>query len=67
MAYFKVTGGCRCRSVRYRIDAPASDTYHCHCSICRKVQGAIFVTHSTYPKANFHLEKGADNLSWFDS
>ena len=67
MADFEVTGGCQCGSVHYRIDAPASDTHHCHCSICRKLQGVIFVTLSTYPKANFHLEKGGDNLSSFDS
>ena len=67
MADFTLTGGCQCGSVRYRIDAPARDTHHCHCSICRKLQGALFVTLSTFSKADFHFEKGADNLSSFDS
>jgi hypothetical protein len=67
MADFNVSGGCQCGSVRYTIDAPASDTHHCHCGICRKLQGAIFVTLSTFPKASFHLEKGEDNLSSFES
>jgi len=67
MADFKVTGGCQCGAVRYTITEPAVETHHCHCGICRKLHGAVFVTLSVFPRAGFHFDKGADNLGTFDS
>ena len=67
MADHHATGGCHCGAVRFSIDAPASDTHHCHCGICRKLQGAVFVTLSTFPSDAFRIDKGKDNLSVFDS
>ena len=60
MADFKLTGGCHCGNVRYTITAPAVDTHHCHCSICRKVYGAIFVTLSIFPRSGFKFDKQQD-------
>ncbi len=37
-------GGCLCGVVRYRIALPPLWVAHCHCSICRRAQGAGFVT-----------------------
>jgi hypothetical protein len=60
MADFELTGGCHCGNVRYTITAPAVDTHHCHCSICRKVHGAIFVTLSIFPRSGFKFDKQQD-------
>ncbi len=60
MADFKISGGCHCGNVRYTITAPAVDTHHCHCSICRKVHGAIFVTLSIFPRSGFKFDKQQD-------
>src|SRR5260370_8280396 len=60
MADFKLTGGCHCGNVRYTITAPAVDTHHCHCSICRKVHGAIFVTLSIFPRSGVQFDKQQD-------
>jgi hypothetical protein len=67
MADFKLTGGCFCGGVRYTITAPAVDTHHCHCSICRKFHGAIFVTLSVFPRSAFTYDKGTGNLGTYNS
>jgi len=38
------TGGCSCGAVRYRVGMPPLWVAHCHCSMCRRAQGAAFVT-----------------------
>ncbi len=64
---FKLTGGCQCGAVRYTMSAPATDTVHCHCSMCRKVHGALFATFSAIPADAFRIDRGADNLTAFES
>ena len=66
MADFKVSGGCFCGDNRFEITEAAVDTHHCHCSICRRLQGAAFVTLSIFPKAGFKWTQGGD-LATFDS
>ncbi len=67
MSDFKRTGGCQCGAVRYTIDAPVTMTGHCHCSMCRKVHGALMVTYSIIPRDHFSIDQGADSLATFDS
>lgn len=67
MSDFVRTGGCFCGAVRYRFTAPALETHHCHCSMCRKVHGALFGTFSVILKDYFSVEKGAENLVPFQS
>lgn len=43
-------GGCLCGAVRYRIDGAPRVVSHCHCSLCRRVSGAGFVTWLTVRK-----------------
>jgi hypothetical protein len=65
MADFEISGGCHCRAVRYGITTPAVDTHHCHCSVCRKAHGAIFVTLSVYPGNAFKYERGEGYLATY--
>ena len=67
MADVSLTGGCLCGAVRYTIQGPAVDTHHCHCGICRKFSGALFVTVSYFPKDRVTLTQGTDNLSTYDT
>lgn len=46
-------GGCFCGAVRYRAEGPPSDETHCHCSICRRLSAAAFVTWATFPRDGF--------------
>lgn len=66
MASSPITGGCFCGQNRFEISAPAVDTHHCHCSICRRLQGAPFVTLSIFPRSGFKWTKGP-SLDTFDS
>src|SRR5215470_10386431 len=37
-------GGCFCGAVRWRTTGPLYHVTHCHCSICRRLSAAPFVT-----------------------
>jgi hypothetical protein len=39
-----IQGTCLCGTLRYEITGPLVDMVHCHCSRCRKQQGAPFAT-----------------------
>ncbi len=62
-----LSGGCQCGAVRYGVRAPASAVYHCHCSMCRKLHGAIFASFAVALRAQIDIERGADNLATFES
>ncbi len=62
-----LTGGCHCGAVRYRVDAPAQETYHCHCSICRQIHGALFASFAIVAPGDFVITDGADGLTRYDS
>ena len=58
MANFKpISGSCLCGENQFEISQPAVETHHCHCSICRRLQGAAFVTLSIFPKSGFRWAK----------
>lgn len=67
MAAFELKGGCQCGTVRYVVSEPARALSHCHCSMCRKLHGAIYVTFSEVPRTGFRIERGADNLAEYQS
>lgn len=68
MANFKkITGSCFCGANQFEITQPAVDTHHCHCSVCRRLQGAAFVTLSIFPKAGLRWTKGGTALHSFNS
>ncbi len=63
----QMTGGCLCGAVRFEVSAPASDLYHCHCSMCRKMHGTAFATYAVIARSAMALTRGEDNLSSFKS
>jgi hypothetical protein len=48
-----LNGGCFCGFVRYRVDANPFDEANCHCTMCRRTNGAAFVTWFTVPREAF--------------
>ena len=62
-----LAGGCLCGAVRYELTAEPRDLYHCHCSICRKCQGALYPTYASVARSGFRLLSGADALSTYAS
>lgn len=37
------TGSCMCGAVRFTISVPVTETAACHCSMCRKWSGGVFM------------------------
>lgn len=62
-----VSGSCFCGAVRFRIALPTLFCGHCHCSMCRRLHGAGFVTWIAVPPERFTLEAGEGDLVRFAS
>jgi len=39
-----VPGACRCGAIRYQILLPTLESVHCHCTRCRRWNGAAYTT-----------------------
>jgi hypothetical protein len=63
----EVSGSCFCGAVCFHLELPSKWCAHCHCSMCRKVHGAGYVTWVGFETDLFNLDKGKQNLSWFES
>ena len=63
----QIHGHCQCGSVQYRVNAPAREYYHCHCSICRRRHGALFATYAIVDHDALVIEQGEDALRSFNS
>ena len=66
-AWVPVEGGCLCGAVRYRVEAPALCTNHCHCLMCRKTQAALIGSWSRVPRESIVIEKGEEALTTYRS
>jgi hypothetical protein len=55
--YQGIRGSCFCGANQFAITEPAVDTHHCHCSICRRLQGAAFVTLSIFTKVGVSMDQ----------
>ncbi len=67
MADESLEGGCQCGAVRYRVSAAAREVYHCHCSMCRKLHGALFATWAVVPRGSLEVVQGRHDLAAFES
>jgi hypothetical protein len=67
MADFKkVAGSCYCGANQFEVSQPAVEMHHCHCSICRRLHSAAFVSFAIFPRTGFGWTKGGD-LQTFSS
>ena len=56
-----IEGGCFCGNIRYAIAQPSESPYivaNCHCSMCRRISAAPFVTWMVVPKTAFNYTQG---------
>ena len=51
-------GGCFCGAVRWRARGPLYHVTHCHCSICRRLSAAPFVTWASVRASDFAFVAG---------
>lgn len=61
-----VTGSCLCGGVRFEV-AQVPLIVLCHCSICRKANGAAFEAGGAVPVADFNLTTGGDLIQRYES
>lgn len=63
LSFRPIHGRCECASVSYKVKAQADELYHCHCSRCRRLHGALFATYAFVRRKDVVIQKGEDNLS----
>lgn len=58
-------GNCNCGAVAFEVDAPLTDVFVCHCSICRRFTGANGIAVVVVENAAFRWLSGEDHIrSW---
>ena len=62
-----VRGSCLCGRVKFRIDGTLSHARHCHCSMCRKAQGAAFRTRASAVAIEFEWVQGENLVTFYES
>jgi hypothetical protein len=60
-------GSCLCGAVRFELDGPFNAMLNCHCSMCRKEHGSLFVTGVTAPASGFRWLSGEDKIAIYRS
>lgn len=61
------SGNCLCGGVRFQIQGEPEPIQICHCSQCRKAQGAPFATNTPVKEADFQLHSGSGLLKSFEA
>ncbi|MEM8500638.1 MAG: GFA family protein [Pseudomonadota bacterium] len=64
---FRASGRCECAGVRYRVSAPAQELYHCHCSRCRRLHGALFATYAYVLREHIKITDPQSRLVTYNS
>ena len=59
------SGGCQCGAIRYRIAGELSYPHLCHCRMCQKASGNLFMALAGVRATDFLLMRGEP--SWFQS
>jgi hypothetical protein len=62
-----IKGSCLCGSVSYEITGPFKVMGHCHCSMCRKSNGAAFATWGIIDPDQFRWTSGVESVQGYQS
>lgn len=63
----QVQGACLCGAVRFTVSLPTLFCGLCHCSICRRSNGAASVAWFAVPSAQFEITAGQDWVARYAS
>jgi len=58
-----VQGSCFCGAVKFEVTLPTLSCAHCHCTMCRRVHGAGYVTWIAVPYTQFRMLAGSEHLT----
>ncbi len=53
-----ITGGCMCGAVRYEASEPPQTVGYCHCRMCQKWTGNLFMSYAGFRSATFRFTQG---------
>ena len=62
-----VRGACLCGAVQFELTLPTDGCAHCHCSICRRSNGAGYVTWVRLPSTQLRVTTGEEGLTTYQS
>lgn len=62
-----LSGSCLCGGIKYEIRGALFDALNCHCSMCRKAQGAAFRSRARVRAADFRMVAGEHLLTFYQS
>jgi hypothetical protein len=62
-----VRGSCLCGGVKFEIDGPLLRPLNCHCTFCRKQQGAAFRSRARVRRGNFKWLQGEELLTYYEA
>jgi hypothetical protein len=62
-----VHGACLCGAIQYEIDLPTLGAVHCHCTMCRRWNGAGYTTWFAIEKDHLRIVEGKDRLQRYQS
>jgi hypothetical protein len=62
-----IEGGCLCGAVRFALTLPTKWCAHCHCSMCRRAHGAVYVTFVGVPASRFRILQGEEAMHRYPS
>jgi len=60
-------GSCLCGGVKYAIAGPLFRPLHCHCSMCRKAQGAALRSRAGVKISDFEWLQGNELMTYYES
>ena len=58
LAPVRLTGGCQCGAVRYRLDVAPLRANICHCRMCQKAGAAPFMAFAAVPSSELAVTQG---------
>lgn len=59
----QVTGGCQCGRVRYRATIHDDEAYLCHCRMCQRATGGVFIAFKSMAVAEVAWEREPDRYA----
>ena len=62
-----LSGSCLCGGIEYEIKGALFEALNCHCSMCRKAQGAAFRSRARVRVADFRWIAGEDLVTFYES
>ncbi len=62
-----VRGSCLCGGVKFEITGPLLRPLNCHCSLCRKQQGAAFRSRARVRRDDFKWLQGEQLLTYYEA